>query len=299
MWARPERCQESNGTPGIQTSTGKDDVLAWGVEECIAWHTPLDYFSQRPIAWTRGTESQDAQGNTTYVDQRVWTTGIKLAGEEIDVLLLNGDTGEVERQIAIPADDVGMTRLTEFSAYGGAVDGEDDFWFHALAGNGELVRVDFDDMSYTVYKKPYVSGYGIAVDANGRVWSCHGTTERFDPTTEAWEQASTPTNTAGCMPDGEGRLWAAGRGLNGGGSIVAIDIETMEFVVEYPLPDMPKGTSIDFDGYVWGVAIHDEAAYKIDPETGEFETYDGLTGPYTYSDMTGFGLQNAGTAPVE
>ena len=35
-------------------------------------------------------------------------------------------------------------------------------------------------------------------------------------------------------------------------------------------------------------------AWRVDPMTGEAQTYDGLTGAYSYSDMTGFGLAAAG-----
>ncbi|MCH9682243.1 MAG: hypothetical protein K0V04_12465 [Deltaproteobacteria bacterium] len=27
---------------------------SWGNEECMAWHTPMVYSSQRPVAWTQG-----------------------------------------------------------------------------------------------------------------------------------------------------------------------------------------------------------------------------------------------------
>ena len=278
-------------------------MLAWGEEECIAWHTPMEYASQRPIAWTRGTETTDPDGDTTFINQRVWTTGIKWEMDEIDVHLLDGDTGEIERSVTIPYADVAASglagKLTHFSAYGGAVDGRDNFWFHPISDEGKLVRVSFIDLSYKVYDKPYRSGYGIAVDGNGKVWSCHGTTERFDPLTQVWEQATTLTNTAGCMADGEGRLWAAGRGIGGGGSIVAIDIETLEFVAEWPLPDMPKGISIDFDGFVWACRSARKRRTRSNRDTGAYETYVGLDYPYTYSDMTGFGLSNAGITPIE
>ncbi|MFO7563414.1 MAG: hypothetical protein R6X02_12285 [Enhygromyxa sp.] len=33
---------------------------------------------------------------------------------------------------------------------------------------------------------------------------------------------------------------------------------------------------------------------KVDPETGEYWVYGGLVGAYTYSDMTGYALSNAG-----
>ncbi|MEM9459765.1 MAG: hypothetical protein AAGF11_36650 [Myxococcota bacterium] len=53
----------------------------------------------------------------------------------------------------------------------------------------------------------------------------------------------------------------------------------------------PVGVSIDGEGYAWVVDRAAEQAYKVDPETYGVElTVTGLVDPYTYSDMTGFGL---------
>ncbi|TPV95076.1 MAG: hypothetical protein B7733_11860 [Myxococcales bacterium FL481] len=303
----PERCGESNGQPGIQTSTGKDTVLEWDQEECRAWHTPMDYVSQRPIAWTRGTEVEDEHGNVTYVDQKLWTAGITNAFDFIYVDYFNGDTGEVEHTVAIPYEDLqapGISggRLKHYSAYGGAVDAGDNFWFHSLQDEGRLVRVDAEDFSYKTWEKPFQDGYGLAVDGKGRVWTCGVVgIDRFDPQTETWEASGIPSTIGGCMVDAEGRLWVGGLGDR---TVIALDTDTMEQVAEWEIGTLPKGISIDFEGYVWaigymGVGGDNEYAHKIDPETGEFEVYTGLDGPYTYSDMTGFALFNAGVTPIE
>jgi hypothetical protein len=44
--------------------------------------------------------------------------------------------------------------------------------------------------------------------------------------------------------------------------------------------------------------VFEPYAYRVDPETGEVATFEGLFSPYTYSDMTGFALKNAGTIPM-
>ena len=57
-----------------------------------------------------------------------------------------------------------------------------------------------------------------------------------------------------------------------------------------------KGVSIDVDGYLWAV---DGAAHKVDATTGQLVgSYNGLTGPYTYSDMTGHALNNTYCPPA-
>ena len=58
---------------------------------------------------------------------------------------------------------------------------------------------------------------------------------------------------------------------------------------------------IDIDGNVWGVSSAGadmsgagNLAWRFDPVSREVASYDGLDGAYSYSDMTGFGLQQAG-----
>ena len=55
------------------TSSGPDDILPWGVEECIDWYTPFpQYGTQRPLAWTQGTLNQET---CRYENQKVRTSG--------------------------------------------------------------------------------------------------------------------------------------------------------------------------------------------------------------------------------
>ena len=74
--------------------------------------------------------------------------------------------------------------------------------------------------------------------------------------------------------------------------LVWIDMETMAVgdTVTIPGSFTTKGVSVDIDGYVWVV---NQWAWKVDPATGlDVGSYNGLTGPYTYSDMTGYALGN-------
>ena len=48
FWANVNDCQDSNGTPGIQTSTGASDILAFEDDDCMAWYHPWSCSSQRP-----------------------------------------------------------------------------------------------------------------------------------------------------------------------------------------------------------------------------------------------------------
>ena len=279
FWADIDDCQESNGMPGIQTSTGANDVLAWDTEECRAWHNPFqgkNYWSNRPMAWAPGELNE---GTCEYQNEKLWTSG-SISGVGTEVLLIDGETGDIDETIDIPV--VGTSYL-----YGGAVDGEGNFW--GLQNSSKIIRVDRLSFVVEDWSIPSGPGYGLAVDAENRIWTCGGGhASRFDPETEQWQ--STPAASSGiggCMTDGEGTLYHSRYGQ---GVIIAIDTETVTPYYEYAIPAYVHGISIDFTGKVWGVTFASSQAFRLDVETELVDTYGGLNGAYTYSDMTGFGL---------
>jgi hypothetical protein len=276
FYANPENCTDSNGNGVIETSSGSADIKAWNAEECRAWYTPFTYTSQRPVAWTQGEWSAQ---QCAYLDQKVWTAGV-IANTTIEINLVDGDSGIVEDSVQIPTISSGF-----YGMYGGAVDTEGNFWASQLGG-GQLLRVNINDLTdYEHWTAPY-GGYGMTVGKSGYVFTCNNQVGRFDPATETWDGASVGGG-GGCMEDNNGILWMANSPL------VGIDVETLAVVHSYPLPDYVHGVSIDFEGYVWGVSMNTNA-YRVDPNTGVFDTVGGLVGPYTYSDMTGFALNAVG-----
>jgi hypothetical protein len=283
VYARLEDCQESNGMPGIQTSSNKDDILAWGVEECVAWYTPFPmYSSQRPVAWTAGEFNQAA---CSYSNQKVWSSGSN--GVSVDVVRLDGNTGELEATVPIPGIQPGG-----FGAYGGVVDGEDGFWIMTYVSGFPLVHV-WDDLSFDIHMAPQeMHPYGITIDHAGRIWIATdiGGTGRFDPETQQWDQIPGVTGL-GIQEHPDGYMWMGTWPALG---IQAIDVETMALGPNIALPEasgQTKGVSIDFFGYVWLVDMG-QSAFRIDPDTLQYDIYNQLTQPYTYSDMTGWGLSN-------
>ena len=287
FFVRIEDCVEQNGMPEIQTSTGKDDVLAWDVEECRAWHRPFPGLSSRPVAWTAGTFNQ---GTCVWEDQKVWTQTAALGqAGSMEIHRLNGETGEVED--TVPAPNVS---LGSWGAYGGAVDGEDNFWFstHGSGSPPTLSRVDAETLELSTWPVPNgLSPYGMTVDSEGHAWVAGyaGGTARFSPDSETWDVVN--VLGLGMQADGEGRVWVAN--YNPSPGTTAIDVNTLEILDFIAIPNggITKGVSIDFEGYVWLVNMAN-SAYRVDPDTHMFESYDGLDGAYTYSDMTGAGLRN-------
>lgn len=284
VYATVDRCVESNGMPGIQTSTD-GNYLPWGVEECVAWHTPMSYISQRPVAWTQGTFNN---GTCKWEGQKLWTSGnndtFESADGVLDVLYVNGDTGAVEQTVQING-----VNPDYYGMYGAAVDGEGNFWGSQL-GVGVLVFVDAQTFQYKTWPMP-LSGYGMTVDSKGFVWTCSGAgAARFDPMTETWQTVAAQGG-GGCMEDGKGTLYMSGNP----NQIVAVDTMTLTVKDSLPIPSYAHGVSIDFYGNVWGVSLFEPYAYRVNPVTKVVDTFSGLTQPYTYSDMTGFALSNAGT----
>jgi hypothetical protein len=280
FWAQHEDCEESNGMPGLQTSSGANDILPWNTEECHAWHQPFagkNYWTNRPMAWAPGEYNE---GTCDWEDEMLWTSG---TGNSVEVLLLDGLTGDIAETVQIPEMNGGMM-------YGGAVDGDGNFW--GLEYGTWIVRVDREDFTHQMFSVPGGPGYGIAVDVEGRVWTCgDGHASRFDPETEQWQ--TTPGafggGIGGCMTDGATTLYHS---RYPEGVIVAIDTESVTQIDEYIIPDYVHGISVDFKGKVWGVTFAGSQVFRLDVETEQVDTYGGLIGAYTYSDMTGFGLSS-------
>ena len=296
IFAEEGDCLDTNGMPGIQTSSGPGDVLPWGVEECVAWHTEFPTTNQRPVAWIGGAV---APGTCDSMDQKVWTVssenpglgpGIGGAGG-VRVSLLNGDTGVVEDEVIVPQEEFVGGNL---GAYGGAVDAEGNLFFVHMGSvtiGPRLGRVEIDTLEYTTWALPAgVASYGITVDHFGNVWisSTLGSgVARVQPDTETWDTVGGFVSLGGLAEGPDNFMWVAtSQGA------VSVDIETLErgptFIAQQG--GESKGVSVDIDGYVWVV---NQWAWKVDPATGlDVGSYNGLTGPYTYSDMTGYALGN-------
>jgi len=278
FYARIEDCVESNGIPGIQTSTDAN-MLPWDQEECRAWHTPMGYTSQRPAAWTQGTFNN---ASCRYENQKAWTSGNNLQNGTVDVLLVNGDTGAIESNVQVSG-----IKADYYGIYGAAVDKDGNFWGSQLS-SGHIIFINRETLEWKTWPMA-APGYGMTVDSQGYVWTCSGTVARFDPMTETW-QTNQVGGSGGCMEDGKGTLYMSG----GGNNVVAVDTATLQVKNVYPVPQYVHGISIDFYGYVWGVSMGSEA-YRLDiAQGGQFQTVYGLVGAYTYSDMTGFALSNVG-----
>jgi hypothetical protein len=275
FWANPDDCQDLNGNGIIETSSGGADVLGFGQDECMAWYTDLACSSNRPVAWTRG---EFDQSECAYTGANLWTVC------DSNTLLIDGQTGAILQTIPVPSPS-GYSFV-----YGGAADGDSNFWGLDL-GSSQLYRVDHEDYSVQAWPLSGFGGYGITVDSNGRPWVCGGGgVARFNVDTATWDIAGT-SGIGGCMTDGESLIWHS----NPSGLLLGYDIDSLAVVEQVQLPEYVHGVSVDFQGHVWGVSFAGSNAYRADPVTDVVDTFANLVGAYTYSDMTGFALSSAGT----
>lgn len=286
-------CVDTNGNGTIETSTGPGDVLAWGSDECVMWHvdvpSPQYNHGPRPTAWEGGNVSKET---CQLVDTpRLWIGYKDAAGHGI-FLRLDGDDGSTLDMV-----DAGVWGLAgDYGPYGGAVNAEGDLVATGLNVD-PTVHIDSQTLAVTDLGPAGGCKYGMGLDQNGDVWvgGCFGEgVYHYRFATASW---STITNLGGTRVNGvqvdrDGNVWGAG------GSpcrVVQIDAAT-EAVIrnDIAVPGCgsdPRGISIDRDGYVWLVDMTSNQAFKIHPTTYDTEiTVAGLVYPYTYSDMTGSGL---------
>jgi hypothetical protein len=299
FYADESDCVESNGMAGIQTSMGANNVLGWDVEECRAWYVEFPTSNQRPVAWTPGTV---VDGSCDSEGEMVWTVmstalgiGPGIGGPGgVTVTLLDGEDGSIVQSIDV-ADFPGF----QLGAYGGAVDAEGNLYFvpmGAVSFNNQLARIDIDDYTVTLWPIPAgIATYGITVDHVGDVWvssTLGASAARFEVATETWTPIMAGFLSLGGLAEGpDDKIWIAAEG-----GARSIDRTTLMPGPAFIGGGTIKGISIDADDYVWAVS---DIAYKIDPATGQVEnTYNGLTSPYTYSDMTGHALANTFCPPA-
>lgn len=311
--AVPEHCADTNGTPGIQTSSGPTDVLPWGEDECVLWSNDLPTFATpngggRAIAWDGGQNSADP----CDVDQHRLFVGWSDPSiiRQGKVRVFDGLGNQIGADITLAN---WSSNFVVEGPYGGATDSNGNFW--AMSTSGLLYRIDGGNFGTQRYQLGVNGGsggaaikatYGIAMDTEGHPWVAGHYTPasafEFDPAAGTFGAAleTTAKRFRGMAIDSEGIAWIAVGWQKDADAFSDCGIAKIDTVAGTVLEDNipltgcvePVGVSVDFEGYVWVVDFGSESAYKVDPGTHAIvATVPGFNQPYTYSDMTGEGLR--------
>ncbi|PRQ04544.1 Virginiamycin B lyase [Enhygromyxa salina] len=284
--ALEENCVDKNNNGMIDTSSGPDDVRPYDEDECVLWTIDLPYNGQgtRAVAWEGGTIDPETCENT-IPNPRLW---VGYSSNPLQVYRLDGETGAVLDNVQVASTGY---------VYGGAVNAEGDFWVSDRSG-GTLSRVDAETLEVNTYSVPASKAYGMGMDENGHPWlATHSVgvgdyVYRFDPELETFVSAGgTSGRYRGMNIDREGRAWVAGNSPCRLALFDAVAEVEINDAIELPGCVDPVGVSVDRDGYVWVVDRGASLAWKVDPNFHIIVgMVSGLVNPYTYSDMTGQGL---------
>jgi hypothetical protein len=300
-----DNCVDLDQDGAITTSQGSDDVLPWGTDECVRWYHDVGFAGgggnsnqggPRAIAWDAGEQGPDG----CPTDPKLWVGWRNQPEAAVRIRRLDGETGAALGEVDGPDWDQQWGHGT----YGGATDKHRDFW--GLGSSGTLIRVDAETLAVDRWDNPEPNRvlYGIALDQLGDPWlgGWDGSLWRFDVASQSWEdhgQVGEPGRLRGLALDPDGHAWIAGNDPCGLIRYDTVNGQPVAAQIELPGCEEPVGVSIDSNGFVWVVDRGAELAYKVDPDTQSVTaTVEGLVDPYTYSDMTGAGLDLVANPPV-
>ncbi len=304
--AKSEDCIDANNDGTIQTSSGPTDILAWGQDECVLWHTDLGFTAPagspdnqggpRAVAWNAGIELEDG----CFSDPQVWVGWRDQPSSSVKIKRLDGETGEVDGDVLVE----NWWGQWGHGPYGAAADAAGGIWI--LGSSGTILYIDPDDLGVTRWNVPITQVlYGISLDADGVPWIAgyHGNLFHFDAETgtmtDHGKLGGDVQVLRGLAMDADKNAWVAGNLFC---KLLRYDTDADVLVdanIELPGCVEPVGVSIDMEGYIWVVDRGANGAYKIDPDTQEVKSFvDGLVAPYTYSDMTGWGLGLVVNPPI-
>ncbi len=270
--ADTETCPDVNMNGVIDTSSGTGDVLPWGTDECVLWYH----------AFPGGSLARAAAYDFAFDPDGIATSTVWIGLYQTRKLVrLDPDTGNVLAEIDIPGH----------CPYGLAFDGKGNNMWAFSACSGSVIRLDLATLMWEAIPLPGSCAYGITVDGDGNVWTSGGScVGRYDPVGGMWTTTTVGSSNRGLAHDGNGSVWVADTSYG----VHRINAATMAVQSSIPLSGGGfVGMAVDFNNKVWAISRGSSQAYRIDPGTEAFQGFPTGNSPYTYSDMTGFQLQNA------
>jgi hypothetical protein len=325
------QCVDRNGNGSIETSSGYGDVKPWPgsdsdpanvQDECILHHVNTDAVFGCHQSESLGLSGPlcnggDSRHMSIDANNNLWV-GNYNSGQGGEFIRVNGSTGAIETPV----------KHNPCGGYGGLIDGNGIIW----SAQGPLLRWDPNAPDSEGNPSCIQTGhsvYGVAVDANGFIWttSLSGSSVKKtspDGTTHAGPFDHGYPNAQGLAAAPNGDVWVGSSLFCGSGCPVGHLKNDGTFVGNVPNPtgSGSTGVAVDAAGKIWTANLNSNSATRIDPDAGPLgcggtgcadgsthvgavdltvnfpEGPDGrpLPSPYNYSDMTGQQLLSA-TAP--
>jgi len=262
-------CQDKNGNGNIETSNGAN-MMPFNQDECVR-------FIVKPSG---GENTIRAAG--VDKDNHAWVGGW---GQKT-LWRLHPDTGAVVDSINLGCNPYGLV-----------IDQKGVIWVSGR-GCGSLVSANPKTKQIGKHGSHKGSPYGINVDMFGKIWiaNTNSYSSRYDPVANKWVGVNHGQRSRGVATSNDGHVYIA---LDSTHRVAKINAVTATLIAHIPLGSSryPVGIAVDYDGYVWAVNQQKSTASKVDPKNSQIiGEYPVGKSPYTYSDMTGYTLNNY-TAP--
>ncbi len=237
-----ERCIDRNGDGRIDTSSGPEDVRAWGEDECVI--ASIEVGEEGDVA--RAIAIDGDRGLDGISGGNVW---IGLHDGEA-ILEIDGMTGALRQRVETPG----------FAPYSAVFDPWGRLW--AIDRDGHLTEIDssLEPLEAKIIEVPFACWllYGLAVDAEGRIamtgFSCDRVTV-YDPRDRRFDTLTVPPSPRGATFMGR-ELWIA----HTGGLVSRLEVaplrlrESSALVSDGFMPLETIGMGADALGNVWAIS---------------------------------------------
>ncbi len=205
------------------------------------------------------------------------------------VVKLDGKTGNVLKRIPNVA-----------CPYGAVADKNNNIWIvNNCKWNDSNTLTKISQQGVILGKFSAPGAYGIATDTQGQIWTSNwpgGCLHRFTNSGKNLGCIPLGANPRGVAVDGNGNVWVpcSHKGRQEIGLVVKVSPTGQVLGRFTSVGKHSIGIAVDADGYVWVVSYRESRAVKLRASDGKVmgRYYTGGSGPYTYSDMTGFAFQS-------
>ncbi len=226
-------CPDTNNDNQITTSTGQNDVLAWGQDDCVLWSVPVPNSPK-----VRAVAAQDEvvpdpipdDPDNVKINRYVWVGGTN----HKTAYKFDGETGQLLIQTSSPSHN-----------YGFALDAEGMLWISGATEGAVGGRIDtkkcFDQQSCDAAEV-------CTRDCSNGTCACTQCSVDCDQAIK--ERILLPTNVYGVTVDFKQRVWWGGNAMQRYNRFVP---EAQRHTMASP-GAFVHGIGADAKGMVWGAA---------------------------------------------